>query len=284
MQSYHRYFNILCDLAMGVWKWHNLPMSVDQRAIEYTLLKNGCAVYFNDEVMGNLCLPMSQGGNFDVYGYPVIRRAYSNYNNYQAFLNKDNSVIIWNNNMRTNTMYAIHQYASRLYEYDRIIDINIKVQKTPLLIKCSESQRLTLINLYKEYDGNSPAIFADKALDIGTLSSLKTDAPYVADRIYYIKQQIWNEALTYLGIRNVNESKRERMVTSEAILGNMDAVYNQSTKLACRQWAVDQINAMFGTHISVEFIGNQVIGQVAPTEYEQFATLTEEDTGGESNE
>lgn len=251
--SYMQYFNRLTELAISMFEWQNLPPTVDPRYIELHLFQNGSMVYFNDDVVGNLCLDCLPNGNFDVYGNPVNRRAYSSYNNYQRDLNEDDSVIIWNNYLRTNSITDIKLYSKRLYLLDRIIDVNANAQKTPVLVQGTEKQRLTLLNLYKEFDGNSPFIFGDKNLDLNALKSLNTGAPYVADKIYQLKTQIWNEALTYLGISNINIQKKERLITDEVTRNQGGTIASRYSRLQARREAVDKINAMFGTNIRVDY-------------------------------
>lgn len=251
--SYMQYFNRLTELAISMFEWQNLPPTVDPRYIELHLFQNGSMVYFNDDVVGNLCLDCLPNGNFDVYGNPVNRRAYSSYNNYQRDLNEDDSIIIWNNYLRTNSITDIKLYSKRLCLLDRIIDVNANAQKTPVLVQGTEKQRLTLLNLYKEFDGNSPFIFGDKNLDLNALKSLNTGAPYVADKIYQLKTQIWNEALTYLGISNINIQKKERLITDEVTRNQGGTIASRYSRLQARREAVDKINAMFGTNIRVDY-------------------------------
>lgn len=251
--TYMQYFNRLTELAISMFKWQNLPPTVDPRYIELHLFQNGSMVYFNDDVVGNLCLDCLPNGNFDVYGNPVNRRAYSSYNNYQRDLNKDNSIIIWNNYLRTNSITDIKLYSKRLYLLDRIIDVNTNAQKTPVLVQGTEKQRLTLLNLYKEFDGNSPFIFGDKNLDLNALKCLNTGAPYVADKIYQLKTQVWNEALTYLGISNINIQKKERLITDEVTRNQGGTIASRYSRLQARREAVDKINTMFGTNIMVNY-------------------------------
>ena len=251
--TYMQYFNRLTELAISMFEWQNLPPTVDPRYIELHLFQNGSMVYFNDDVVGNLCLDCLPNGNFDVYGNPVNRRAYSSYNNYQRDLNEDNSIIIWNNYLRTNSITDIKIFSKRLYLLDRIIDVNANAQKTPVLVQGTEKQRLTLLNLYKEFDGNSPFIFGDKNLDLNALKCLNTGAPYVADKIYQLKTQVWNEALTYLGISNISIQKKERLITDEVTRNQGGTIASRYSRLQARREAVDKINAMFGTNISVNY-------------------------------
>ena len=251
--TFIQYVNALTELATTMFEWKNLPPTVDARYLELHLFENGCMVYFNDDVIGNLCLDCIVSGRLDVYGYPLIRRAYSSYNNYQKMLKSSNSVVIYNNMLRTNSVLDVKMFARRLYNLDRIIDVNANAQKTPVLVRASEKQRLTMLNLYKEYDGNAPFIFGDKNLDMNALTVLKTDAPYVADKIYQLKTQIWNEALTYLGISNINITKKERLITDEVTRNQGGTIASRYSRLQSRREAVDKINAMFGTNIEVNY-------------------------------
>lgn len=251
--TYMQYLNRLTELSVSMFEWKNLPPTVDARYLELHLFETGSMVYFDDDVIGNLCLDCLPSGRLDVYGNPVLRRAYSGYNNYQKLLKESNSVIIWNNYLHTNSILEVKMFARRLYNLDRIIDVNANAQKTPVLIQGTEQQRLTLKNLYKEFDGNSPFIFGDKNLDLNSLKCLQTGAPYVCDKLYNLKQMYWNEALTYLGINNTGAQKRERMLTIESSQSQGGTISSRYSRLQSRREAVEKINAMFGTNIEVNY-------------------------------
>lgn len=251
--TYEQYVDRLTELAVSMFEWNNLPETIDPRYIEMALFLNGCVVYFRDEVIGDLCLDCVAQGSFDVYGYPIRRRAYSRYNHYQKNLNVNDSVIVWNNFLRKNNVLDMQMFARRLYNLDRIIDVNANAQKTPIIVTATEKQRLTMRNLYMQYDGNEPFIFGDSNLDLNGLKVLKTDAPYVADKIYTLKMQIWNEALTYLGISNMNVTKKERLTTDEVTRNSGGTIASRYSRLESRREAVKKINEMFGTEIEVNY-------------------------------
>lgn len=251
--TYIQYYNRLIELSIAMFDWTGLPDTIDPRFLELTLFKYGQAVFFEDEVMGYLALTNAVQGGFDVYGYPVVSRAYSPYNNYQKNLTLDDSVIIYNNYLRTPSSLDVEVFAKRLYNLDRVIDVNANAQKTPVLIKCAETQRLTMKNLYKEFDGNSPVIFGDNGLNDANFTVLSTEAPYVADRIYQLKTQIWNEALTYLGISNINVQKKERLITDEVSRNMGGVIASRYSRLNARQNACEKINKMFGLNVWCEY-------------------------------
>lgn len=251
--TYAYYIDRLTELALVMFEWKNLPDTVDERYLELTLFQNGQAIFFKDEVLGYLGLQCAVNGNFDVYRVPLRRRAYASngYNNND--LNIDNSVIIYNNYLRTNSVRDIKMFAQRLYDLDCSIDVNARAQKTPVLIQCDEDQRLTMLNAYKEFDGNSPVIFADKNLDINGIKVFQTNAPYVSDKLYQLKTQYFNEALTYLGISNVNFEKKERLVSDEVSRQQGGVIASRYSRLEMRRKACDKINQMFGLNIDVDY-------------------------------
>lgn len=250
--SYLHYYDRLTELAISMFEWKNLPTSIDPRFLELNLFSQGAVVYFDDDVMGNLALPVSMNGSFDVYGIPTNRRAYSQ-NGYNRQLNDKNSVLIFNNYLHTPARNYIEMFAKRLYNLDRAIDVNANAQKTPVLVLCEETERLTMLNAYKQYEGNEPFIFGNSGMNTKGFTVLKTDAPYVCDRLYQLKTQIWNEALTYLGISNLNTTKKERMVTDEVIRNQGGTIASRYSRLEARREAVEKINAMFGTNIEVSY-------------------------------
>lgn len=248
----NQYFKRLAELSMTMFEWKNLPDTIDPRFLEWTLFFDGQAVFFEDEELGYLCLQCLTSGNFDIYRVPLDRRAIA-VNGYNKDLTKDDSVIIYNNYMRCNSVTDCVMFADKLYNLDRIIMVNANAQKTPVLIKANEKQRLTMLNVYQKWDGNQPVIFGDKNMDPNNMQVLNTGAPYVADKLYGLKTQYWNEALTYLGISNINMQKRERMVSDEVIRQMGGVIASRYSRLEMRRMACEEINEKFGLNIDVEY-------------------------------
>lgn len=271
--TYVQYYNRLTELSISMFEWKNLPPTVDERFLELALFSSGMAVFFLDEVMGFLALRTTISGDFNVYRIPIRRRAYAD-NGYNRDLTITDSVIIYNNLIHTNSMLDVRLFAGKLADLDRTITINARAQKTPVLLQCPENQRLTMLNLYKEFDGNAPVIYGDKGLNANGLTVLKTDAPYTADKLYSLKTQIWNEALTYLGISNVNTAKKERMITDEVSRNQGGVVASRYSRLEARRQACKQINAMFGLDISVDY----------REDYQEINTDMPEEQDGETDE
>ena len=251
-RTYLQYYNRLTELAISMFRWENLPDTVDPRFLELCLFADGMCVFFEDEVLGYLALQCMIGGKLNVYRIPNERRAYAT-NGYNKELDGRNSVIIFNNMVHTNSMLDVEMFSKRLYNLDRAIDVNANAQKTPVLIQCNDTQRLTMKNLYKQYEGNEPFIFGTKGLDANGLKVLQTGAPFVADKLYQLKTQIWNEALTYLGISNINVVKKERLITDEVTRNQGGTIASRYSRLESRREACKMINEMFGLDLWVEY-------------------------------
>lgn len=271
-RTYQHYYNRLKELAISMFEWQNLPDTVDVRFLELSLFSTGMAIFFKDDELGYLALQTMIGGNLDVYNIPKIRKAYAS-NGFNMSLSENDSVIIWNNMLRTNCLTDIELFARRLCECDRTIDVNIKAQKTPVAILCDDNQRLTMKNMYAQYDGNEPFIFGSKDLDIKKIQAISTGAPFVADKLMQTKTQIWNEAMTYLGISNVNFQKKERLVTDEVTRNMGSTVSSRYTRLEMRKQACSKINKMFGLNINVEY-----------REDIQVVDSEDDEEGGDNNE
>lgn len=251
--TFNHYYNLIELMYINRYEWENLPDSVDMRYLELGLFRKGRMLYFNDEVLGDLCLEMSGDGDISVYREPKKRYAYSaGSGGYTVHRNMNNSVIIYDNFLRKNNINSVIFFAQRLAEITRTADVNIHVQKTPYIICCDEAQKLTMQNMLNDVEENTERVFGYKGLDVNAINVLKLDAPFIADKLSIEKMKVWNECLTWMGINNSNTEKRERMVTAEANSNTECIDFMMQVGLNARLEAVRKINKMFGTEISVK--------------------------------
>ena len=254
-QTYYDYLYRLKKIATSMFEWVNLPSSMNSRYIEETLYYLGTAALLWDDNYGFINTKCSSAGEINIYGLPTKVNCYSyGYQDMRMLytgLNKtkDNKecIMVMNTWDRTPTCSTLELFALRLYEAERTCDVNIKAQKTPVMLVVNDTQRLTMKNLYSQYDGNEPFIFGDKdSLSADTLKAIKTDAPYIADKLMEYKKEIWNEALTFLGINNLSLEKKERLITDEASSNNEVINMNLQSYLVPRKEACKLFNEKFG--------------------------------------
>lgn len=262
-ETFLDYLERFKKVALSVFEWVNLPKSMNAMWLEKCLYYNGQATLLKDKNYGFINTRCCTNGNLNIYGLPTslscysfeyqtTRKLYTGLIDNLTPLQKEQRefyecILVQNNWERTPTCGSMELFALRLYEAERTADVNIKAQKTPILLLVDEKQRLTMENLYSQYDGNKPFIFGDKNnLSENQLKAIDTKAPFIADKIIDYKKEIWNEALTFLGINNIMIDKKERLVADEANSNNELINLNLQSYLAPRQEACRQFNEKFG--------------------------------------
>lgn len=260
--TYDDYLKRLEKIALSIFEWTDLPESMNQRWLERCLYYKGMAALLKDKNYGFINTGAVGGGYINIYGIPTKVNCFSNgYSEMRdvymgiekGIVQDDKAILVMNNWDRVPTCSTIELFAMRLANIQRTIDLNIHAQKTPVLILTDDKQRLTVKNMYEQYDGNAPAIYGDKnILTADALKVLKTDAPYVADKLIEARRDTWNEALTFLGVSNLSEEKKERLIQAEANSNNEVINLNLQSYLAPRKEAARQFNEVFGTNIDVK--------------------------------
>ena len=253
-QTYWDYVDRFKKICLSMFEWVNLPDSMNARYLEECLYYKGQAVILYDEKFGYINTQVSDNGYINIYGLPTSLNCYSYgyqaerrlYTGVSGTSDKD-GILVMNNWQRIPTASTIELFCQRLAEAEMTASVNIKAQKTPVLIVVDENQRLMMENLYSQYDGNRPFIFGDKnQLSENAIKCISTGAEFIADKIMEYKKQIWNEALQFLGINTLQTEKKERLITDEASSNNELINLNLQSMLIPRQEACKQFNKLFG--------------------------------------
>ena len=256
--TYTNYFYRLMLIARSLFKWNGLPNGINEKWIERYLFSEGSCVFYKDPIVGFMVAKIGNTGALNYYDEPTTIRPYATnylYENKKTddqLMNGEDCVIIRNNADCIPTYPMIQLYSADLTNIKRTIDTNIEGQKMPIIIKCTDKQKLSLKQAIKQKQDNEPVIYADKSLNTEDIDVLKTDTPIVFDKLQQQKNNILNECLTFLGINNANTDKRERLVTNEVDANNDMIKINSDVMLETRQQACKEINEMFGLNISVE--------------------------------
>lgn len=247
---FHDYYARLKSIALSVFKWEGLPTTCNERFLEDCLFHYGSAIFVNDPEMSFLNLKVTPASTLNVYNEPLAYTAFST--GYNKIFNADECVYIRNNNLDKSTDSTILLFAERLAILEMALQVNINAQKTPVLIRCDEKTRTSLEAIYNQYEGDRPVIFGTKSLQEKPLETLKTDAPFVADKLREEKRAVWNEALEFLGLNtNPSDKKKERLIVNEVDANNEQIDIQCDTMLLTRQDACERINKMFGLNVTV---------------------------------
>jgi hypothetical protein len=244
------FYNLLYQMCINRFIWKGLPKHIDVDFVEKELADLGELAFINHKIYG-FQITYCTGDNINMYGRPTRYFCFTADYTINEYFNADEIVIIRNNKLSQNSHDFINMYASLIAEIQKTKEVNLNAQKTPILVQADESQLLTLKNLYAQYEGNSPVIFGTKQLNYEDLKVLKTDAPYLLDKLQSEKIDTINECLNFMGIKTVTD-KKERMVTDEVQANNDLVNICLSMFLNTRLQAKEQIKEKFGLDVEIE--------------------------------
>ena len=260
--TYFDYLRRMKMVALSIFEW-KLPKGMDSRYLEKTLYYKGRASLFQTPEFGFINTQCSSNGYLNMYGLPSslncmtynglhwYKKLYTTIGEDEETIQKqreEECIYVLNDWEGIPTAFTIEQFAYRMYLAQRTADVNMSAQRTPVMVVCDDKQRLTMENLYSQYDGNQPFIFGNKSANINdnSLKALKTDAPYICDKVMDYKKEIWNEFLQFLGVNSISIEKKERLITDEANQNNEVINLYLQSRLAPRQKACDQFNELYG--------------------------------------
>ena len=253
LATYEMYKRQMLTLAENVFEFENLAPFIDVSYLNKMLLRNGSVAFFQDEVLGLLALPYNVIGSLDVYERPLTIMARAMNGRYFRKLNKDEFVIMYDNNSRYPIYLDILQMAERIAMNKRTIDINIVQQRTPRIWKTSEDKKRSLKDVLEQTDSLIENIVTYDSIDIDDMNVVLAPAPYVADKIDAHLDKEWAEFYRLIGIANVQYQKRERLIRDEVLSSQGGTIASRYSRFEPRKHAVKLINEKFKTDIKVKY-------------------------------
>lgn len=254
-QCFLLYLDRLTDLAINTFEWVNLPAEIDERFLEYHLFLDGYILFLYDDIVNKYVVSKTTiGGRWNIYDTPIERVAYTN-NGIQWQCDNQNSVIIYNNRIRTDTQQVAIYYAKKLTEIERTMDVNLMHTITPYIVGCDEKRRLTIKNMFNKVFNKEPVIIGTKDIEdfAKNLQVFNLNTKFQGLELNELKKQIFNEYLTCIGVPNVTVNKKERLVSDEVERNQGGVIAQQLTRLNTRKEACKKINEMFGLNIDVRY-------------------------------
>lgn len=259
------YYQYLSTLAYQLFEWHNLPDTIDPRYLEMTIHQFGYVGFYKDDQLGYIATQGAVSGEVNHYLLPTRFNATSPtyQKNFPLFHyidegnktthGEEKGVVIWNNDYHFSSMPSIRMFSEDLAEIKEVIRTNQNAQKTPYILTANDNTRHSILNLYRKLEDNAPVIITHEDVNPETISVLNTNAPYVVDKLNTQKNAVWNEIMTYFGIKNANLEKRERMIVDEVESNNEQISSSGNIMLKSRLEACKLINNLYGLDVSVSY-------------------------------
>ena len=251
-KTYNMYFRQMLTLAENVFEFENLPEFIDVSFLNKTLLRQGAIAFFKDEVLGLIALPFETIGKNDVYGRPTTIKVIGN-NGYTRILKPSEYVIMYDNNGRYPLYLDICQMAERISLCVRTEDVNMLHQRTPRIWKTSKDKELSVKNMINEIDSMQETVVAYSSIDVDDMNAILAPAPYVTDKIDSHLDKLWAEFYRLIGIANLQEQKKERVIVDEMVASQGGTIASRYSRFQPRQHAVEMINKKFNEQISVQY-------------------------------
>ena len=260
-ETFMHFLARLCGLAQTTFEYEGLPVEIDTEAMERFLLFHTAICFARDDVLDMpVALPVVPTGKYDMYGRLTDRKLFSPYDSYNLEASPENSVVMYDNINRMSIMPDLINYAKRLTDILRGIDVNVSHQKNPYIFATSPQGKKTLEAVYKKIQANVPVVYGDTNLQMSEIKVLPTPTPYISEQMWDLLICEWNDALTFLGVQNTaSASKRERLITSEVEGNSAQISYHLRLRLNPRKKAIKELNRLWGINASVKVAETELI-------------------------
>lgn len=260
------YFRYLLDRTIMMFKYKNLPDTIDQNVLERYLQVNGtaCITRANN---GNLYVfGGTWGGEQDVYYRPtkyVIANPHVSQLTHETFTKEctifgdeeHDGVLLRNDTEWASLTPLIGRYAVLMCENCltvRTADIMLRI--IALLSAGTDKAKKSADAYIKKLENGELSVIGDSAF----METLKLQSPPSNNGSYltqfielqqYLKGSFFNE----LGLRANYNMKREAIGQGESTLDADSILPLCDNMLSCRKEDIAKVNSLFGTDIEVDF-------------------------------
>lgn len=250
---YNYYYDYLRSIILQMFKWENLPETVDPRYMEMSLYDMGYVALYNnpDKKYGMMCC-RGAVSQLNYYNQPVdfkvaMNRYTTSFKLYNYGMTKEphKGILIGNNDLRKPLRTVIELFAHELAELKEVTRMNILNQRMPYIIKGSEKNMLSLRNMFQQVQSGNEAVFVDEEMQDDSVSVFNLNAPFVVPQLDTHQSHIFNEIMGFLGINNANTQKKERMVTDEVNANNSQVINSGNVFLKSRLEGCELYNTLY---------------------------------------
>lgn len=256
------YTKSLTEWSTTRFKWIGLPDTVDERFLETELFFRGFVLFYMDSDYDRyLAVRATRIGAPNVYENPTHFRT-TDMPGYKGkeLLGKD-CVPVWSSYSRMTERDVVLQYAARLAEMDVSLQTVSRAMRVNTVISAPRSQKLTMMNVMKQTEEGADVVYTDETFNMESIQALNLGVnPAILSSLRDEKNQLWNEAMTMLGIDNANQDKKERLVVDEVSANNGQIMVARNAAMKARKEAAEQINRMYG--LSVQVVWNADIPDI----------------------
>lgn len=288
MSSYVRYF--LARLQ-SMFIYDGLPDTIPQKWLENLLICNGSCVWIQNGDKGLIVTRAGIGGKPDVYYIPtecIVANPYVEQGVDRTYTRDVDCVLMVNDTYAQGLLPLIKKYAAMLVENEITMNIADIMARASILLSAADDNTKASAELWLKrliegqlgIIGETDFTLSDQALTVNNLSNAAATLTDLIEYQQYIKASFYND----IGLQSNYNMKREAINSNESQL-NEDMLHPMiDNMLKERQDALEKVNAMFGTNITVRFNSaweiNEREEEAAIEQIEATAETTEEQAEG----
>ena len=279
----------MLNRTQSMFKWDGLPDTIPQRNLELIIQCNGCAAFY--KYKGELyAFSGGLGGEPNPYYMPTIFTI-SNPAlklSVNAEIDKD-CIIVSNDSMYLGLLPLFSKYATSLTENELSIMVALINSRIPALISSDNDGATKSAEKYIAdiKDGKLGVIASQAFFDgiktqpYGATSNSNTITNLIESQ-QYIRATWFND----LGLNANYNMKRESINSGESQLNDDALLPLIDNMLECRKIAVEKINAMFDTSISVDLASAWKDNEIELENAQQETNVSDnrKEEGGENDE
>ena len=257
LSSYIRYY--LARLQ-SMFKYENLPDTIPAKWLENYLLVNGFCVWIKDGE-DLIVTYAGVGADPDVYYIPtkaIVTNPYvKNKDTDRTYTRDVDCVVMLNDTYAQGLLPMLKKYCAQMVEIDVSFYLNTIMSRGSAVLSATDDNTKASAELWLKHikDGKLGVIgetsftLADRDLTVNQLSGTDSTLTNLIEAMQYTKASLYNE----LGLQANYNMKREAINSGESQLTEDQLHPLIDNMLKERQEAIEKVNAMFGTNITVSF-------------------------------
>lgn len=255
---YEHYFKYLLGKCHQLFTWDGLPETIDEAYLNNTLFLDGdiCFTEFNGELYA---LEGHQGGEIDCYHYGKEYTIANPVLGSKSVQIGSDGVVMYNSDVDKarflgGGLYSLISSTATLLA-DNLVSINCaqintRVQSIVTAPDDTIAKAAEMI-LKDKYDGKPYAVVTDDITDNTITVTVTPSGSGTITELVELQQSIMANFYNAIGIKMNAIRKKQRMITDEINAQDNYIAVSIDEMLKSRQNAVNKINEMFGTNISV---------------------------------
>ena len=255
------YINYYLARMQSMFEYEGLPDSIPAKWLENLLMVNGSCVWIKngDDL---IVTRAGIGGKPDVYYIPtecIVSNPYVKEGVNRTYTRDVDCVLMVNDTYAQGLLPLIKKYCMAMVENDITMNIADIFSRASLILTAADDNTKASAELFIKHIidgdidviGESPFLVGnqDRSISINQLTNANGTLTNLIEYHQYLKAGLFNE----LGLNSNYNMKREAINSNESQL-NDDMLHPLiDTMLREREEALEKVNAMFGTNISVHF-------------------------------